>query len=63
MKYYLNINHPFGIEAENKTQFSKAYQELQDLEVTRLTDWKLVSGEEYDNTILDLRYIDGEWQQ
>ncbi len=31
----------------------------------RLTtqDFKAISTEEYDNTILDLRYADGEWQQ
>lgn len=27
------------------------------------SDYKLVSKDEYENTVLDYRYEDGEWQQ
>lgn len=56
--YYIHRGHRYGvmgdpIEAVKDHPFG----------ILNASDFETVSAEEYENTVLDWRYEDGEWQQ
>jgi hypothetical protein len=60
MPYYLHKKHPFGIHG-NLYEATEA--EAPTCERLTPYDFEEVTADEYENTILDLRYEEGEWQQ
>jgi hypothetical protein len=59
MPYYLHRKRWFGIHGDITEALDV------DPPIERLTpyDFEEVTADEYENTVLDLRYEDGEWQQ
>lgn len=60
MPYYLHKKHRFGIHG---SLYEATEAEAPTCERLTPYDFEEVTREEYENTVLDLRYEDGEWQQ
>jgi hypothetical protein len=60
MPYYLHKKHWFGIHG---SLYEATEAEAPTRERLTPYDFEEVTREEYENTVLDLRYEEGEWQQ
>ena len=60
MPYYLHKKYWFGVHGDLHEAVAA---EAPIIEPLKASDFEEVATEEYENTVLDLRYEDGEWQQ
>lgn len=59
MKYYLHRKYWFGIKGD----LLEAVRAIHPFEYLNASDFEEITEDEYENTILDWRFENGEWQQ